>query len=692
MPSHGNEPPGEPWGQLPVAPPLRTEAVEQRARELLAALNDEEKVGVLSGDVPIAHGLLPMMRRYNETPIVAGAIPRLGIPGIRFTDGPRGVVMHRSTAFPISMARGATFDPELEARVGDAIGVEARTQGANLFAGVCVNLLRHPAWGRAQETYGEDSYLLGEMGAALVRGVQRHVMACVKHFACNSIEHARFRVDVQIAEADLRDIYPPHFRRCVDAGAAAVMTAYNRVNGEWCGHHRHLLTEILKNEWGFDGFVMSDFVLGIRDAVAAVRAGLDLEMPFHWRAARLPAAVRDGRLPHERVGDAVLRLLRQQVRFAGCGEPERYRREDVSGDAHRALAREVAVRSIVLLRNEIAAGDANPVLPLEPARVHRVALIGRLASLPNTGDRGSSWVRAPHVTTVLEGMQAAVRERSVDLLVSACDDVAPAVKAAAAADVAVVVAGYTFRDEGEWVFLYGGDRGDLRLRPQHEQLIEAVAAACPRTVVCLLGGSAIVTESWREQVAATLMAWYPGMEGGHAIADVLFGAAEPGGRLPCTWPRSAAQLPYFHRRARSISYGPLHGYRLMEAAHRSPAYWFGHGRGYTTFAWGEPAVATSEDGRLEVAVEVHNTGGRAGDEVVQCYLPVALGTHPTPLRTLCGFRRVRVEAGEAHTVRVALDPALTARAATPAVWVGGSAGTARAVLWPGRDGSGSASS
>ncbi len=684
MPSGSNAVQVEPWGQLGVTPPRDPEAVEQRARELRAALSAEEKLGLLSGDEPIARGLLPMMRRYNETPIVAGAVPRFGIPGIRFTDGPRGVVMHHSTAFPVPMARGATFDPELEERVGDAIGVEARAQGANLFAGVCVNLLRHPAWGRAQETYGEDSHLLGEMGAALVRGVQRHVMACVKHFACNSIENARFRVDVQIAEADLRDIYLPHFRRCVDAGAAAVMSAYNRVNGQWCGHHRHLLTEILKHEWGFDGFVMSDFVLGIRDAVAALRGGLDLEMPFHWRAAGLGAALRDGRLPPDRVDDAVLRLLRQQLRFAGGGQPERYRRDVVAGETHRALAREAAVRSLVLLRNEVPPGDESPVLPLEPARVRRLALIGRLAALPNTGDRGSSWVRAPHVVTILEGLQAAARDRNINLMVSATDDLTPAVKAASAADAAVVVTGYTFRDEGEWVFLYGGDRADLRLRPQHEQLIEAVAAACPRTVVCLLGGSAIVTESWREQVAGALMAWYPGMEGGHAIADVLFGIAEPGGRLPCTWPRSAVQLPSFNRRARSITYGPLHGYRLMEAARRNPAYWFGHGRGFTTFTWGQPAAATNEDGQLEITVELRNTGNRTGDEVVQCYLPVALGTHHAALRTLCGFRRVRLEAGEERAVRVPLDPRLTARAAAPTVWVGPSAATMRAAVWAGR--------
>ncbi|HEY6697678.1 MAG TPA: glycoside hydrolase family 3 N-terminal domain-containing protein, partial [Acidimicrobiales bacterium] len=267
---------------VPDVPADPADPIDARSRELLDELTLHEKLHLLSGDTPPVSGLIGLVRHYNEEPYVAGAVPRLGIDGIRFSDGPRGVVMGHATAFPVPMARGASFDTDLEQRVGDAIGIECRALGANLFAGVCVNLLRHPAWGRAQETYGEDSHLLGEMGAALVRGVQRHVMACVKHFACNSIEDSRFRVDVRVDEADLRDIYLPHFRRVVDEGVAAVMTAYNRVNGSHCGHHHHLITEVLKGDWGFDGFVMSDFVFGVRSAYA-VNAGLDLEMPFRLR-------------------------------------------------------------------------------------------------------------------------------------------------------------------------------------------------------------------------------------------------------------------------------------------------------------------------------------------------------------------------------------------------------------------------
>lgn len=612
--------------------------------DLLAQLTDDEKLSMLSGDGWWVWEGLKMIRRYNARPIVAGAVARLGIEGVRFTDGPRGVVMGHATAFPVPMARGATFDPALEARVGDAIGVEARTLGANLFAGVCVNLLRHPAWGRAQETYGEDPHLLGEMGAALVEGTQRHVMACVKHFACNSMENARFKVDVRVDDADLRDVYLPHFKRCVDVGVAAVMSAYNKVNGDWCGHSRHLLADILKDQWGFDGFVMSDFFWGVRAAAPALNGGQDLEMPFHKVFRDLPRAVEAGEVERERVDDACRRLLRMQVRFRGRGEPDRYVEAAVAGEEHRALAREAAVKSFVLLRNE------DGLLPLDSGS-GPVAVIGRLAGLPNTGDHGSSWVRPPHVVTVVEGLREAASRNGASLVESCTDDTGPAVEAARSAATAVVVVGCSHRDEGEYIKRSGGDRTDLGLRPEHADLVEAVAATTRRTVVVLMGGSAFVTESWRQQVAAVLMVWYPGMEGGHAVADVVFGDAEPGGRLPCTWPRSPAQLPEFDRDAAVAEYGPLHGYRLMHAEDRDPAFWFGFGLGYTTFEYGAPR----RDGAT-VSVEVRNTGRRCGDDVVQCYADLARGTDDREVPTLVGFERVRLDPGAAATVRFETDP------------------------------------
>ncbi len=649
------------WGRLQPAPDRSDDSIDRQAQALLDQMTFDEKIHQMSGDMPFLTGGIEMVQSYNTRPYPAGENFRLGIPGVRFTDGPRGVVVYHSTCFPVAMARGATWDPDLEARIGDAIGVEARTQGANFFGGVCINLLRHPAWGRAQETYGEDPYLLGEMGAALVRGVQRHVMACVKHFACNSIENARFKVDVQVDERTLREVYLPHFKRCVDEGAAAVMSAYNRLNGTYCGHNRPLLRDILKTEWGFRGFVMSDFVFGVRGPSAAA-AGLDIEMPFTIRFGRwLKRAIRRGKVPMSAIDEAVLRLLRQKIRFAAIGEPERYRPEVVAGEAHRALAREAARQAMVLLKNDPPAGAEAPLLPLDLGRIERLAVIGALADAANLGDRGSSQVRPPEAVTPLAGLRAQAGGKAA-LTYHPGEDVAGAAEAARGADAAIVVAGYTYRDEGEFMNMpfragEGGDRASLTLSAHDEALIQAVAAANPRTVVVLIGGSAIITEAWRARVPAILMAWYAGMEGGHALADLLFGAANPAGRLPCTFPRSAAHLPFFDANANAIRYDYFHGYWRLDRDGHAPAFPFGFGLSYTTFAYADLALGAAAVGpeeALEVSVSVTNTGPRAGAEVVQLYAGHLESAVERPIRALKGFQKIVLEPGESRRVTLTL--------------------------------------
>ncbi len=649
--------PGE-WGSLQTAQPLSEEQIEVKARELLAQMTLDEKIGQMSGDTPRMPGMIEMMRAYNIRPLPAGENLRLGIPGIRFSDGPRGVVMNHSTCFPVSMARGATWSPELEARVGDAIGVEARSLGANLFAGVCINLLRHPAWGRAQETYGDDPFLLGEMGAALVRGAQRHVMVCVKHYACNSLENTRLRLDVRIAERTLREMYLPHFKRCVDEGVAAVMSAYNKVNGEHCGHNAHLLRDILKGEWGFTGFVMSDFVWGIRDAQSAVLGGLDLEMPFryHYRR-RLKRLVERGEVKEALIDEAVLRILRQKIRFAQIGEPGRYGPHAVVCDAHRALAREVAQKGMVLLKNDPIGPADKPVLPIDLAQVGRIVLVGQLAVEKNIGDHGSSMARPPYVVTPMEGIRAAA-QNGCEIVFERGQRIQKAVEAARGADVVIVIAGYTYKDEGERVGPHlGGDRESLTLHAHDEALIQAVAAANPHTVVVMMGGSAVITEAWRDAVPAILMAWYPGMEGGHALADVLFGKVNPSGKLPCVFPRSEDHLPFFDRTVTSIEYGYYHGYRLMDKAGHTPAFPFGFGLSYTTYEYKNLRLEQDEiaaDGVLHASVEITNTGRRMGEEVAQLYIGYEGSAMERPLKELKGFARVRLEPGETKRVEFAV--------------------------------------
>lgn len=619
----------------------------------VATLSLDEKVKLVSAAPVTIAALLNTLLVYNQEPIESGSLPERGVPSVAFTDGPRGIVMYESTCFPVAMARGATFDPELEARVGDAIGVEARTQGANLFAGVCVNLLRHPAWGRAQECFGEDPVLTAAMGVALLEGAQRHVMGCVKHFACNSIEDSRFFVNVTIGERALHEVYLPHFKACVEAGAASVMSAYNKVNGEFCGQNRTLLTGILKEGWGFAGFVMSDFVFGVRDGVAAMNAGLDLEMPLaiHY-GPRLVDAVRSGAVAEAQLDDAVKRLVRQHRRFAAVGEPERYQQSAVAGPDHTALARQVASEGMVLLRNE-SAGGASPLLPLDAAALRRVAVVGRLISAPNIGDEGSSRVRPPYIVTPLAGLTEALP--GAEILAIEGASLAGHEEAIAAADVVVAVVGYSHEDEGENVFVKGGDRQSLRLRAEDEALLLDAARLNPRTVAVVVTGSAIVSEVWREAVPSILVVWYPGMEGGHALADVLLGRAYPGGKLPCSFPRSEDDLPSFDSAASEVEYGLFHGYRWLDRNGVAPAFAFGFGLGYTAFGVSDVSLADASVGRsgeLVVRATVTNTGARAGSEVLQVYVEPPAATVERAPRELRGFQKVRLAAGESTTVSI----------------------------------------
>ena len=618
----------------------------------LDELSLEEKVYLMSG-----HGFIEQYLadegQYNISPYqTGGGNERLGLPKLMFTDGPRGVALGSSTCFPVAMARGASWDVALEERIGEAIGREARAQGSNFFGGVCINLLRHPAWGRAQETYGEDPWHLGEMGAALVRGVQRHnVVATVKHFACNSIENARFKVDVVVGERELREVYLPHFKRCIDEGVASVMSAYNKLNGRYCGHNRTLLRTILKEEWGFQGFVHSDFVKGVYGP-DAVTAGLDVENPeTTFFGDKLLEAVARGEVSDADVDEAARRILTTVVTFETRRDPERYDLSVVACPEHRALAREAAEKSAVLLRNE------SQRLPLSRDSLARVAVLGALADNASLGDRGSSFVRPPSAVSILEGLRSYLGNR-VELLHDDASDLDSAVDTARSAEVAVVVVGYTHEDEGEFIpaemsiegggKAAGGDRDSLSLSAADEALILAVAAnAC--TVVVVIGGSAITMERWSHKVDAILMLWYAGMEGGHAAARLLFGEVSPSGKLPFTIPRDAADLPFFDKEAERIEYGLYHGYTLFDRDRIEPAYCFGFGLSYACFDYG--VLRGTADGKtVTLQCEITNTGDCAAEEVVQCYVGFERSAIDRPKKLLRGFSKLALDPGQSHEV------------------------------------------
>lgn len=693
---------------MPVSPLSKN--LEESVQTLLQQLSSKEKLQLLDGDTSFWAGMadIALADASHHHPWPAGQLPRFGLGGLQFVDGPRGVVLvGGATTFPVPIARGASWNPELEERIGVAIAREARSFGANWLAAVCINLLRHPGWGRAQETYGEDPVHVGELGASCTRGIERHAISCIKHFALNSIDSSRFLVDVQVSTRVLHELYLPHFRDCVIAGAGSVMTAYNRVNGLWCSQNPELLNGILKRRWGFTGLVVTDFIFGLRDGVAGLLAGLDLEMPFRMiLQGSFADSFTSGPISREaiqaRIDDAVRRQLRQQLRIPIGSYPTALR-----GCAeHLALARDAARQGIVLLRNKPVANHCSAVLPLQ--HLSSLAVIGPLADAVNLGDRGSSDTRPPRgvVVTPLAGLRAARPELAIHHVDGRSRD--DAASLAACCDTAVLVLGLDWRLEGEhihpsdiapilrqvpppdwlmasmvwplaqplwhrftallaWITGHGslrkggnfaaGDRTELCLPESQVMLIRAVAAVNPRTVVVLMGGGAILTSDWDDLVPGLLMLWYPGEQGGHALADVLLGVVSPSGRLPFAIPRDMAHLPRFEPRATRVRYDLWHGYRRLQRHHHVAAYSFGFGLSYSHFLHSQLEVRLLQpDASSWDAVELHllvtNAGLMMAAEVVQVYLEPPGQLMERPRRCLVGFQRLELRPAERRQIHL----------------------------------------
>ncbi|WP_326792254.1 glycoside hydrolase family 3 C-terminal domain-containing protein [Streptomyces sp. NBC_00841] len=775
----------------PIQPDEAREAAVEAA---LAALGLDDKARLLAGQDMWS---LP-------------ALPAVGLGSLVMSDGPIGVRGVRwtaedpSVALPSPTALAATWDPALARRAGRLLAQEARRKGVHVLLAPTVNLHRSPLGGRHFETYSEDPYLTGEIGAGYVLGVQDGgVGTTVKHFVANDAETERFTVDNIVAPRTLREIYLAPFERIVkNAHPWGIMAAYNQVNGSTMTEHRYLQNAVLRGEWGFDGSIVSDW-LAARSTGAAINGGLDIAMPgpktVYGKA--LAAAVRAGEVEESVVDRAVRNVLRLAARVGILhGAPPVVDPADhptgIDGDA---LAREIARRSFVLVRNERAA------LPIDPAAVRKVALSGALARDARVLGGGSAQVFPHHIVSPLDGLIAALPEDVLDYRVGAdpnnelapaekgfelravCYDasgavlgsaplhsgtvqwigddlpdgvthetlhsveitgtfvprdtgehlfgtrgtgaltltvasetlyddihrvtgssdpgeaffgnplergrttltagtpvevslrqvpetlgadspipgvsfslchlgprrdpdelIAEAVEAARAADTAIVVVGTTERVESE-----GFDRTDLMLPGRQDDLVRAVAAANPNTVVVVNSGSPVELP-WRDEVAAVLLSWFPGQEGGAALADVLLGAAEPGGRLPTTWPVALADVPVS---VTTPTDGELHyeegvfvGYRAWEKAGTRPAYPFGHGLGYTT--WEYESLTAAPD---SATVRLRNTGTRPGAETVQIYLAPTDDTAQRPARRLAGFARVEAAPGESAEAVIELD-------------------------------------
>ena len=748
--------------------------------DLLARLTLEQKVSLLGG------------QDFWSLP----AIPRIGLRSLVMSDGPVGVrgtgwtPEDPSVALPSPTALAATWDPALAERAGRLLGQECRRKGVHVLLAPTVNLQRTPLGGRHFECYSEDPLLSGEIAAGFVAGVQSHgVGTTVKHLVGNDFETARMETDVRIPERALRELYLAPFERVVRAGGWGVMSAYNGVNGLPMASHGPLQQGVLKDEWGFDGFVVSDW-RAARDTVGAALGGLDVAMPAlesPWSDGKLAAAVRSGAVPEAVLDDKVRRVLRLALRTGALdGGPAVPPPDDVDG---AAVAHEVAARSFVLLRNE---GYA---LPLEPSALTRVAVIGALARDARVLGGGSAQVTPAHVVTPLEGLGRSLSGVDVryavgadprpflapargpewtDLRVTVGDEyefgvheatvrwigdlpgrldpatvtrvrfggtftpsvsgehtfsvsgfgtyelvidgqrlfagslhppgatraellldqrehrvsieltagvpvavdvtrtnapgaahtvaatlghrppgpdaeglIAEAVGLAAEADVAIVVVGTTEQTESE-----GFDRTSLSLPGRQDELVVRVAAANPRTIVVVNAGAPVLMP-WADDVAAVLLTWFPGQEAGAALADVLLGVREPGGRLPTTWPRREQDCPILAVDVRDgvmrYDEGVFVGYRAWLRSSAKPHFAFGHGLGYTSWNYDSLRV---HDGVAEVTVT--NTGARAGREVVQVYAGGAEADRDRPARWLAGFAPVEAHPGQTVTARIAL--------------------------------------
>ena len=615
------------------------ELSETLADALIAQMTLKEKVHMLGGHWNVVNGLLHG-RAYNYDPIAGGGCKRLGIPPILFSDGPRGVVMKNSTCFPTSNTRAAAFDTALEQDIGEAIAKECIAQGANYFAGVCINLLRHPSWGRAQESYGEDQYLTGRFGTALTRGVQKHgVIACPKHFYMNSIENLRFSVSADADEETVRDVYLPHFETCFDAGAGSVMSAYNKVNGTYCGESKEVFDHL--KALGFKGFSISDFMWGVHDGAESLRAGLDIEMPFTFKRGRkLVNAVKRGDVPEMLLNEHCRNIIATLLRFQNLYRAEKFDGSVIASEAHTALARRALEEGAVLLKN-------NGCLPICDTNT-KIALVGRFANEAVIGDHGSSSVHPPYVVTPYDGLKKVYP----NLTLVGSNDPAACAKAAQSADRVIAVLGNDYVDEGEFVvktrsgMIKGGDRKSLRLHDDEVRLIRALKETGTPLAVVLYSGSALLIDEWEADADAILYAGYPGMEGGNALANLISGKVNPSGKLPFTIAQKESDYPFFpytDEKDQSVRYDYYHGYALFDKEGKTPAFPFGFGLSYTSFTYTDQAAR--DDGlNIVASCKVKNAGDTAGTETVLVFVGSEIEGKPKKL--LKGFARVALEPGE----------------------------------------------
>jgi beta-glucosidase len=674
--SSGNEPYKNP--SLPI---------KQRVQDLLSRMTLQEKVAMLSG------------QNWMST----APNPRLGIPSIKMADGPLGIrswagpsaetkhskTLVYTTAFPAGIATAATWDTELAQTEGQAIGQEVKAIGRDMILGPTVNINRTPLWGRNFEGFGEDPYLTSRMAVAYIKGVQSEgVIATVKHFAANNQELERHRVNAVVDERALQEIYFPAFKAAVqEAGVWSVMSAYNKLNGTYCAEDSWLLKDVLQKGWNFKGFVVSDWGSTYSTA-ATVNAGMDLEMPggeqmkswintpkskaagngAGWLVSeKVLPEVSSGKISQATIDDNVSRMLRI-VFVSGQFDHPHTADGEIDTPEEKAVVRRAATESIVLLKN------TGNVLPLDATKIHSIAVIGPNAATARTGGGGSSHVDPKYSIAPLDGIRtrAGSTVRVTYALGLSMEGEAPAkdsadaqkqlrdeaVSVAKRADAAIIVIGRSPELESE-----DFDIKSLDLPSGQDDLIGAVAQANKNTIVVINAGGPVIMSKWIDHVPAIVDMWYGGQEAGNAIADILFGGANPSGKLPVSFVKQWKDSPaYGHYPGTNLQVdyaeGIYVGYRYFDTRKVEPLFPFGYGLSYTKFDYSDLKISpenSSATQPVDVTVQIRNSGSRAGAEVVELYIHDGHSSIDRPVQELKGFRRANLAPGEAQIVHFTLD-------------------------------------
>jgi len=664
--------------------------VEKRVDDLLSRLTLDEKVSLVHADSNFS----------------TAGVPRLGIPKLWMDDGPLGVreevgeqfkVAGRTddfaTAMPATLGLAATWNPDLAIAYGTVIGQEAVRRGKNIMLGPSLNIQRTPLCGRNFEYMGEDPFLTSQIAVGYIEGEQAQgISSCAKHFAANSQENQRNTINEIIDERTLREIYLPAFRAAVQkAGVLTVMGAYNLINGQHCCENEHLLNEILKGDWGFKGIVVSDWG-GVHHTDLAALNGMDIEMGSHqpyesnYLAAPFLEELKSGKIPMSVLDDKVRRHLYVMFKLNLIHDPSETNavanaspQTLLSTKEHQEISRRIAEESFVLLKN-------NGLLPLNPTRIKSIAIIGANATAKFAHGGGSATIKAPYEITALEGISNRLGNNvkiiyaqgynppsgwgRVDYdtngiaMIPGYDSqlAADAVAAAKSADIVIYVGGLNHHGGYD---TEGADRKDMKLPADQDTLLEKIIKANPKTVVVFNGGGAVeMDNSWFSKAPALLYAWYPGLEGGNALARVLFGDVNPSGKLPCTFPKKLADSPAHALDAypgtnSTVVYkeGLLVGYRWFDTKEIEPLFPFGFGLSYTHFKYSNLNLVQNNDSKNPVTLEFElaNTGDRAGAEVAEVYVQPINPSVSRPLKELKGFKKIFLQPGEKQKVSVTLD-------------------------------------